>query len=127
MTAHGNASTGIAVESVRTRMKRASRDRETIWAFAWTLAGFATFLACDPTLAAVSASKPKSGAMTQVASRSTQDVIVYAADIPKQGLSEFDVWKDPASPAGTLVGITNTGDELDPPPENDPHVTFKVK
>jgi hypothetical protein len=33
---------------------------------------------------------------------------------------------DPASPGGKLAGTPNTGDELDPPPENDPHVTFKV-
>ena len=25
-----------------------------------------------------------------------------------------------------MVGVPNSGDELDPPPENDPHVTFKV-
>jgi hypothetical protein len=25
-----------------------------------------------------------------------------------------------------MIGIPNNGDELDPPPENDPHVTFKA-
>lgn len=54
------------------------------------------------------------------------EVIVYASDLPKSALSEFAFWNDPASPAGRMVGITNTGDELDPPPENDPHVTFTV-
>ncbi|MGH7525981.1 MAG: hypothetical protein ACREMX_04690 [Gemmatimonadales bacterium] len=54
------------------------------------------------------------------------EVVVYASDLPKSALSEFDVWSDPASPGGKMVGTPNTGDELDPPPENDPHVTFKV-
>jgi hypothetical protein len=54
------------------------------------------------------------------------EVVVYASDLPKSALSEFDVWSDAASPGGKMVGTPNTGDELDPPPENDPHVTFKV-
>ncbi len=54
------------------------------------------------------------------------EVVVYASDLPARALSEFDVWKDPASPGGKMVGTANTGDELDPPPENDPHVTFTV-
>jgi hypothetical protein len=54
------------------------------------------------------------------------EVVVHAADLPKSALSEFAFWNDPASPAGKLVGTPNTGDELDPPPENDPHVTFEV-
>lgn len=57
---------------------------------------------------------------------SPPEVIVYASELPKRALSEFDFWDDPASPGGKLVGTPNTGDELDPPPENDPHVTFKV-
>jgi hypothetical protein len=55
------------------------------------------------------------------------EVVVYAADLPNSALSEFAFWNDPASPAGKLVGTPNAGDELDPPPENDPHVTFKVQ
>lgn len=55
------------------------------------------------------------------------EVVVYASDLPESVLSEFDVWNDPASPGGRMVGTPNNGDELDPPPENDPHVTFKVK
>lgn len=54
------------------------------------------------------------------------EVVVYASDLPKSALSEFDFWNDPASPGGRMVGTPNTGEELDPPPENDPHVTFKV-
>ncbi|HKA58560.1 MAG TPA: hypothetical protein VKD28_08085 [Gemmatimonadales bacterium] len=54
------------------------------------------------------------------------EVIVYASDLKASGLSEFDFWNDPASPGGKLVGTLNKGEELDPPPENDPHVTFTV-
>lgn len=55
------------------------------------------------------------------------EVIVYASDLTESALSEFDFWKDPASPGGKLAGTPNTGGELDPPPEDDPHVTLKVK
>jgi len=55
------------------------------------------------------------------------EVVVYTSDLPKSALSEFDVWNDPAAPGGRMVGLPNNGDGLDPPPENDPHVTFKVK
>jgi len=55
------------------------------------------------------------------------EVVVYASDLPKSALSEFDFWNDPASPGGKMVGTPNTGDELDPPPENDPHVIFNVQ
>jgi hypothetical protein len=54
------------------------------------------------------------------------EVVVYASELPASALSEFDVWNDPASPGGKLVGTPNSGEELDPPPENDPHVTFTV-
>lgn len=55
------------------------------------------------------------------------EIVVYASELPKRALYEFEFWNDPASPGGKLVGTPNTGDTLDPPPENDPHVTFKVK
>ena len=54
------------------------------------------------------------------------EIVVYAAELPRRALSEFRFWEDPLSPGGRLVGYPNTGDELDPPPENDPHVTFTV-
>jgi hypothetical protein len=54
------------------------------------------------------------------------EVVVYASELPERALSEFDFWNDPASPGGKLAGTPNTGDYLDPPPENDPHVTFQV-
>jgi hypothetical protein len=55
------------------------------------------------------------------------EIVVYASDLSKSALSEFDFWQDPASPGGKAAGTPNTGGNLDPPPEDDPHVTFKVK
>lgn len=55
------------------------------------------------------------------------EVVVHAADLPRSALSEFEHWNDPASPGGRLVGTPNTGDDLDPPPEDDPHVRFRVQ
>jgi hypothetical protein len=57
----------------------------------------------------------------------SSEIVVYASNLPRQALSEFDFLDDPASPGGKLVGTPNTGDELDPPPENDPHVIFNVQ
>ena len=54
------------------------------------------------------------------------EVVVYASELPASALSEFAFWSDPASPGGKLVGTPNHGEDLDPPPENDPHVTFTV-
>ncbi len=54
------------------------------------------------------------------------EIVVYVSELPRRALSEFRYWDDPLSPGGRLVGYPNTGDELDPPPENDPHVTFTV-
>jgi hypothetical protein len=55
------------------------------------------------------------------------EIVVYASELPSRALSEFDFWNDPASPGGKLIGTVNKGDELDPPPENDPHVIFPVQ
>jgi len=57
----------------------------------------------------------------------TSEVIVYASDLPSDALVELDFIDDSASPGGNLIGLPNNGDELDPPPENDPHVTFDVQ
>ena len=55
------------------------------------------------------------------------EIIVYASDLPSDALVELDFIDDSASPGGKLIGLPNTGDELDPPPENDPHATFQVR
>ena len=49
------------------------------------------------------------------------------SELPESALSEFEFWDDSASPGGKLVGTPNNGDHLDPPPEDDPHVTFNVQ
>jgi hypothetical protein len=54
------------------------------------------------------------------------DVIVYASDLTDEALDELDFMDDPTSPGGTMIGLPNSGDELDPPPESDPHATFDV-
>src|SRR5262245_40177315 len=52
------------------------------------------------------------------------DVVVYANGIPGKALSEFRTVKDAAAAGGVYVDTPNTGGELDPPPEDDPHVTL---
>src|SRR3989442_1176531 len=54
------------------------------------------------------------------------EVVVYTSELPKSALFEFEIWSDSASPGGKMVGTPNTGDMLHPPPEEDPHVRFKV-
>jgi hypothetical protein len=55
------------------------------------------------------------------------EVVVHVSDLPESALSEFDFWNDPASPGGRMAGTPNYGGNLDPPPENDPNVTFVVR
>lgn len=62
-------------------------------------------------------------APTQVASA---EIVIYASSLPRTSLFELDFYDDSASPGGKFIGLPNSGDELDPPPENDPHVTFTV-
>lgn len=57
----------------------------------------------------------------------TAEVIVYASELPQSALYELDFYDDPASPGSKFISLPNNGDELDPPPENDPHVTFNVQ
>lgn len=61
------------------------------------------------------------------AAQPPSDVVVYAVDLPASALYELEIWDDPASPGGRMIGLTNTGDELDPPPENDPHALFEIQ
>jgi len=61
----------------------------------------------------------------QPAAAKPADVVVHASDLPSSALSEFRVAKE-AGTAGGLVFTPQGGDELDPPPENDPHVTIKA-
>ncbi len=93
--------------------------------------------ASSPVVAGVQAKKPEGpapasspvvpGTQATKPEGSLPEVVVYVSDLPKSALYEFDFWNDPASPGGRMVGTPNTGEELDPPLENDPHVTFKVQ
>jgi hypothetical protein len=65
-------------------------------------------------------------AQTQTEEGAPAEIVIYASDLPESALSEFEFWDDPASPNGKMVGTPNSGGDLDPPPENDPHVTFNV-
>lgn len=64
--------------------------------------------------------------VTKPAGSLPSEVVVYASDLTADALDELDFMDDPASPGGKLIGLPNSGDELDPPPENDPHLTFTV-
>lgn len=55
------------------------------------------------------------------------EIVVYAADLPEDTLYELEGWEDATAAGGMLLGVTNNGDELDAPPENDPHATFTVQ
>jgi hypothetical protein len=54
------------------------------------------------------------------------EIVVYTADLGEEMLYELELWEDPAAAEGELLGVTNYGDELDAPPENDPHTLFPV-
>ena len=54
------------------------------------------------------------------------EIVVYMADLAENALTELEFMDDESSPGGKYVSLPNNGDELDPPPENDPHVTFTV-
>ncbi|MFN8444074.1 MAG: hypothetical protein U0175_25050 [Caldilineaceae bacterium] len=55
------------------------------------------------------------------------EIVIYAADLPESAMSEMGFTDDPASPGGKLIDLPNLGEELDPPPEDDPHTTFTVQ
>lgn len=76
-------------------------------------------LAITPAVPETPEAKPPEGA--------SSEIIVYASDLPESTLFEMDFYDDPASPGGEFIALPNTGDELDPPPESDPHVTFTIQ
>jgi hypothetical protein len=87
----------------------------------------ATAPAVTPT-AAPTTSTVVAEALVAITEAVAPEVVVYASDLRESALSdELAFWDDPASPGGRMIGIPNTGDELDPPPENDPAVTFQVE
>src|SRR5438876_12296901 len=54
------------------------------------------------------------------------EIVVYAVDLPKSALFEFEVRSDSTSPGGKMVGTLSTGDMLLPPPGDCPQVRLKV-
>ncbi len=58
---------------------------------------------------------------------SSSEVVAYASEVPESALFELGFLEDPSSPGGKLIGLPNNGNELDPPPQNDPYVAFRVK
>ena len=65
--------------------------------------------------------------VSQPAGSRAPEVIVYASDLSSEALDELNFIEDTASPGGKLIGLPNSGDELDPPPESDPHAIFEVQ
>jgi len=63
----------------------------------------------------------------QSAGLPADEIVIYASDLPQSALSELDFIDDAASPGGRSISLPNNGDELDSPPENDPHVTFTTQ
>ena len=73
--------------------------------------------------AAAAAVEPERTAVTVAPAT---EIVVYSADLPEDNLYELELWEDEAAAEGELLGVTNSGDELDAPPENDPHATFTL-
>ncbi|HEY3312595.1 MAG TPA: hypothetical protein VGK00_13220 [Anaerolineales bacterium] len=67
---------------------------------------------------------PTSASTVAAPSGPVDEIVVYASDLAQADLSELEFMEDAGSPAGKFIGIPNNGDELDPPPENDPHATL---
>jgi len=65
--------------------------------------------------------------LPEPAAATKPEIIVYASDLPSSALYELDFIDEVGSPGGKLIGLPNNGDELDPPPENDPHLTFNAQ
>jgi hypothetical protein len=79
-----------------------------------------------PTEAAPAQATPTEAAPQEAAAQPAAEIVVYVADLAESALSELDFIEDSASPGGKLIGLPNNGDELDPPPENDPYATFEA-
>ena len=55
------------------------------------------------------------------------EIVVHVYDLPRGALHGVRFLERPGLAMGRLVGTRNTGDELDPPREDDPHVRFRVQ
>ena len=116
-------------EEVALRRGLITRSRTPILVGA---AGALAWIGLAAGVLSATAEAPKKGAVVDEAQVKKPEgpppeVVVHVSDLPKRALYEFDFWSEPASPGGRMVGTPNTGDDLDPPPEDDPHVVFKVR
>jgi len=116
-------------EEVALRRGLITRSRTPILVGA---AGALAWIGLAAGVLSATAEAPKKGAVVDEAQVKKPEgpppeVVVHVSDLPKSALYEFDFWNEPASPGGRMVGTPNTGDDLDPPPENDPHVVLKVR
>jgi hypothetical protein len=57
----------------------------------------------------------------------SDEILVYASDLTGKTMSGLSFMNDPGPPGGKLIGLPNEGDVLNPPPENEPNITFKVQ
>lgn len=80
----------------------------------------------EPTGGAASPAPVANTDIPAPAGQTVSEIVVYASDLPDQALSELDFYDESASPGGRMISLPNNGDELDPPPENDPHIEFNV-
>jgi len=88
----------------------------------------ASLAVAGASLALASGGSPQGRSISEVWGQgAAPEIVVYVSELPRRALSELSFWDDPASPGGRLVGYPNSGDELDPPPENDPNLTFTVQ
>lgn len=92
-----------------------------------SLAGILTIALLSACSAAPTSAPVAHLAVTKPAGSAAAEVIVYASDLTAEALDELDFTDEPLSPGGRLIGLPNNGDELDPPPESDPHATFTVQ
>lgn len=79
----------------------------------------------DPDGATIIVPKPAEAPVGEAPQEATEEIVIYASDLAEEDVTELEFWDDPASPDGVMIGLTNTGDELDAPPENDPHASFE--
>ena len=84
-------------------------------------------VASEPTSGDIPATVPASDtAVSEPEGNASAEVIVYLSELPAGALDELDFINDANAAGSRLIGLPNNGDELDPPPENDPHLTFDV-
>jgi hypothetical protein len=84
--------------------------------------------AAPPTAAPAATAAPPTATAAPPTAALAADVVIYASDLQQSALTdELTFWDDPVSPGGKMIGLPNTGDKLNAPPEDDPHITFSAQ